>query len=63
MENVLAMLKEGGGGGIKRFEVVLTRDNTVLAMLKGLAEKVSTPLKGGMARLPCVKEGCKKFRT
>ena len=44
-EKVLAMLK-GGGGGIKRFGVVLTRELEVLAILKGGVKRFHS-LKGG----------------
>ena len=47
MEKVLAMLK-GGGGGTTSFEIVLTQELEVLAILLGGAKSFH-PLKGGGA--------------
>ena len=46
-EKVLAMLKRGEGGGTTRFDVLLIWGTYVLAILKGIALKVFTHLKGG----------------
>ena len=54
-ENVLAMLK---GGGTKCFEVVLTRELEVLAIVMGGGHKRCPPFKGGAQNvLPCLKGG------
>ena len=46
-EKVLAMLKGGGGGGTTSFEVVLTWELEVLAIVMGVREKLPPFKKGG----------------
>ena len=54
-KQVLAMLK--GGGGTKSFEVFLTQELEVLAIVRG-GTKSFHPLKGGTQKvLPCLEGG------
>ena len=67
MEKVLAMLKGGGGGDTESFEVVLTWELEVLAILKKGA-KCFHLLKrgrggGGGGGYPVLRGGNKKFQT
>ena len=53
------MLKGGGGWGRQHFEVVLTQDLEVLAIVKGVAKRFPPFKRGGGAQkvFPCLKGG------